>query len=302
MKGAAMNRKELPVVVGVDGSPAAERALQYAAWEAQRRHAPLTLVFGYQTMAVYGPGLVYADTDVELRTWASGMISDAADRIRQSYPALVKVDHKFVAGSPAGVLIGESEHASLVVVGSRGRGGFAGLALGSVSSQVATHSAAPVVIVRYGTNPDGPFDGGPVLVGVDGSTGSQDALEFAFDQASARGVPLFAVYVWGQLPRGNLGPISNEFFDLSQAQAEAERMLAEALAGWSEKYPDVEVDRLATQSHNPARTLADLGVYAGLIVVGARGRGGFSALLMGSTADGVVRHAERSVAVVHPER
>lgn len=297
-----MSRRDMPVVVGIDGSPTAERALQYAAWEAERRHAPLTLIYGYQPMAVYGPGLVYADSDIELRKWAADMLEDAAGRVQQTHQKLVGVQHKVLGGSAAGALIGESEHASLVVVGSRGRGGFAGMMLGSVSSQVALHSAAPVVIVRPGADPEGPIDGGPVLVGVDGSTGSQHALEFAFDQASARNVPLFAVYVWGALPTGNLGPISNEFFELGPAQQEADRLLAEALAGWSEKYPDVEVNKLATHSYNPSRTLADLGVHAGLIVVGSRGRGGFGALLMGSTADGVVRHAERSVAVVHPQR
>jgi nucleotide-binding universal stress UspA family protein len=288
-----------PVVVGIDGSEASERALSYAAWEANRRGVPLNLIYGHQPSPTYGPGMVYAYADTDIRGWAEELLDVTAIRIREQFPELVLVRHKLIVGSPAGALIDQSRGATMVVVGSRGRGGFGGHLLGSVSSQVAAHSTAPVVVVRPPAYPNGPVDRGPILVGVDGSDGSRDALEFGFEQASARDVPLFAVYVWGVLPTNNLGPISKDFFEYDQAQGEAERLLAEAMAGWRDKYPDVEVDALATHSFNPVRTLADLGSHAGLIVVGPRGHGGFGALLLGSTADGLIRYADRSVAIVH---
>lgn len=287
-----------PVVVGFDGSEGAQRALAYAAWEATRRSVPLRMIYGYQPVALYGPGLVYA-SNVELTlTWARDMLTGAADKTRAELPGL-EVSEAVIAGGPAATLLGQSQDASLLVVGSRGRGGFAAMLMGSVCAQVAAHATTPVVIVRAAADPDGPYDNGPILVGVDGSEGAQDALEFAFEQAAARNVPLFAVYVWGVLPKNNLGPISDGYYDSQQAQDEAERLLSEALAGWRSRYPDVEVDTLATHSFGTVETLVQLGSHAGMIVVGPRGRGGFAALLLGSTADGVVRHADRTVAIAH---
>jgi nucleotide-binding universal stress UspA family protein len=83
-------------------------------------------------------------------------------------------------------------------------------------------------------------------------------------------------------------------------QPSADRMLAEAMAGWQEKYPEVTVRRRAVPSASPLATLIEEGAHAQLVVVGPRGRGGFAGLLLGSVGDGLVRHAHRPVAVVHP--
>lgn len=289
-----------PVVVGVDGSPTAQRALAYAAWEASRRGVPLHLVYGYQPMPAYGPGLVYAPprNDEQILVWARDMLAAAAQSTRTDHPGL-EVSETVLTGGAAASLLDQSADACLLVVGSRGLGGFGAMLLGSVSAQVAAHATAPVVVIRSTGDDDGPYDNGPILVGVDGSDRAQDALGFAFEQAEARKVPLVAVYVWSVLPKTNLGPISNDFYDPDLAQQEANRLLSEAIAGWRGKFPDVEVDTVATHSFGTVETLILLGAHAAMIVVGPRGHGGFAALLLGSTADGLVRHADRTVAIVH---
>jgi nucleotide-binding universal stress UspA family protein len=292
---------ERPVVVGVDGSTDAGRAIEYGAWEARRRRRPLRLVHGFVPVPMFGPtALVALDIEGPLRATRE-MINDQARETSRRYPDL-SVTTSVVAGSPAGVLVEESAEASVIVVGSRGRGGFAGLLSGSVSTQVATHAEAPVVVLRPPSGEDTPIPGiGPVVVGVDGSPGATAALAFAFDEAAGRGTGLIAVYAWGVPPSGNLGPVTARHYDEREAQDEADRLLAEATAGWSERYPEVKLDRRAIHSFNPVLTLIDEAAPASLIVVGPRGRGGFASLMLGSVADGLLRHADRPVAIAHPD-
>ncbi|HEX6497477.1 MAG TPA: universal stress protein [Micromonosporaceae bacterium] len=286
------------VVVGFDGSTGSQSALNVAVWEASRRRLPLRIVHGYLPPVLYSPiGLTpySAAVDAPLHT-ARHLVHDAARTIRSRYPDL-DVATAVIAGSPAGVLVEESRQATLVVVGCRGLGGFSGLLLGSVSSQVATHAVSPVIVVR-------PEAGdversGPVVVGVDGSAPSMAAIEFAFDEAAARHVPVVAQYIWVTPPTGNLGPITEWHYDPREAADEAERVLAELVAGWSEKYPDVAVHRQPIHAASPAELLLESADEAGLIVVGNRGRGGFAELLLGSVSRALIHHANCPVAVVH---
>lgn len=300
---AGTNALAGPVVVGVDGVDEASRAIEYAAWEAHRRKRPLRLVHGFIPVPMFGPTpLVPYDIEAPLRATRE-MINDIARSASLRHPDLT-VTTAVLVGGPAGVLVDQSAGACLVVVGCRGRGGFAGLLTGSVSAQVATHAHAPVVVLRppSGQRPPAPEPSGvgPVVVGVDGSPGSDAALEFAFEEAAAREEELIAVYAWSVPPGGNLGPITARHYDEREAQSEADRLLAEATAGWSEQYPDVKVDRRAVHSFNPAHTLIEEAAGSSLIVVGPRGRGGFASLLLGSVADGLLHHADRPVAIAHP--
>ena len=283
-----------PVVVGVDGSADARLAIDLAAWEADRRHAPLRLVYGFRQFYAYGVVATAYDLDRQVRDLDDMLITECA-RIARRYPDLI-VRTEVVGGVPAGVLVDESATAQLVVVGSRGLGGFASLLLGSVSAQVAAHAASPVIVVRppaaRGAR-DIPGNG-PVVVGVDGSTGSAAAVEFAFDEAAARGTSLLAVYVWGAMPYD-----AGDDDDPRIEQDGPDAALAEALAGWREKYPEVPVSHRAVHSLVPVHTILDQSTDAGLIVVGPRGRGGFAGLPLGSVGDGLVRHAKAPVAVVH---
>ena len=286
-----------PVVVGVDGSRDAEAALDYGAWAARSRRRPLRLVHGFVPSRTYGPAI--AGTE-DIPPGAEDLLRDAASKVRQRYSD-VDVTTAVVSGSPAGALVEESHDAALVVVGSRGRGRFVALLAGSVSSQVATYARGPVIVVRSpGWEPPG--DGGPtsVVVGVDGSSGGDPALGFAFDEAVARGGELVAVYAWQELPGDNLDAGGREL-SLDEGYAEADRLLSESLAGWQAKYPDLTVRRRVVHSFQPVPTLIDEASRAALIVVGARGRGGFAGLRLGSVGDGLLRHARQPVAIVHGE-
>jgi nucleotide-binding universal stress UspA family protein len=192
------------------------------------------------------------------------------------------------------------------VLGRRGLGRFAELVVGSTSLHVATHGGCPVVVVPLPRRPETPVtgpEGGRVVVGVDGSPASVEAIGFAFDWASMHGVGLTAVHAWysdyyDQVGgKGGAIPLSVE---VELFQGDELRLLSEALAGWREKYPEVDVRQLVVHGH-PAEALMDASVGARLVVVGSRGRGGFRSLLLGSVSHAVLHHATSPVAVVRPQ-
>ncbi|WP_189226392.1 universal stress protein, partial [Saccharothrix coeruleofusca] len=141
---------------------------------------------------------------------------------------------------------------------------------------------------------DGAQDGaqdGAVVVGVDGSPVSEQAVAFAFEQASSRAAPLTALIAWTDLPTGGV--------DWARVEQERRRLLAERLAGWQEKYPDVRVTRVVVRDR-PVRALLAAARGARLLVVGSRGAGGFQGMLLGSTSQALVSHAPCPLAVVRP--
>jgi nucleotide-binding universal stress UspA family protein len=283
------------VVVGVDYSPDSLHAADYAAWEARHRQVPLTVVHAVIPPGTIGAGFGSSTVIEILQRDGAQLLTETVERLRTRH-AGVEIEQAMVASGPAGVLIAESEHAGLVVVGARGAGGFPKLLLGSVASQVTTHARGPVVVVRGGEHEPVPAPG-PVVVGVDGSDQSSVALGFAFDAAAARGTELVAIYAWNAWPTGS-GLMSVDL-ETESARADADRLLAEATAGWVEKYPDVRVVLRAERADSPEATLLAAAADASLLVVGSRGRGGFVGLLLGSVSRKLVAHAESSVAVVH---
>ena len=170
----------------------------------------------------------------------------------------------------------------MIVVGSRGLGGFSGLLLGSVGVQLAAHAGCPVVVVRRDGRADGP-EAGRVVVGVDGSHDADRAMRFAFEQASFRGVGLTAVhtYIWpDSTGPGDMLPL---VYDEDDLRDDERRLLAESVAGWTDKFPDVDVRRSVVRG-TAAGVLTHLSHGAELLVVGSRGRGGFTGLLLGSVS------------------
>ncbi|MFF5172862.1 universal stress protein [Micromonospora sp. NPDC000089] len=288
-----MNR---PVVVGVDGSPSSLVAAEHAARAALARSRPLLLVHGYLHPLGYGVPLNPYDLGVPAPTEESRRMLDrtAAD-LTGRFPGL-DVRVRQVAGGPGAALVEESREAELVVVGSRGLGGFAGLLLGSVSGQVAAHARCPVLVVRPQEQPM-PV-GGPVLAGVDGSDGARLAVGYAADEAALRGAPLVLVHVG---PPGEDRAVPEEVEEARAGhRAEAVRLLAEASAAVRADHPDLTVREHPVPAAGPARGLVEASGSASLLVVGTRGRGGFAGLLLGSVSQAVIQHAHCPVLVAHP--
>jgi nucleotide-binding universal stress UspA family protein len=199
-------------------------------------------------------------------------------------------------------MIDESVGAPVVVLGSRGLGGFTGLLVGSVAQATAQHGYCPVVVVSGRTLEDPPPTTGPVLVGVDGSPASEAAIGFAFEAASVRGVGLVAVHTWTEVVFDGVWTTFKLDTDWRVLAAEERRLLDERMAGWQEKYPDVLVRRLVVRDR-PVRALLEQAEQSGaqLIVVGARGTGAaFTGMGLGSTSHALLHHSECPVAVVRP--
>ncbi|MFG1609728.1 universal stress protein [Actinoplanes sp. NPDC049265] len=173
-----------------------------------------------------------------------------AERVAGKAAPDLEVVPDLAAGSAAAVLREQSRGASMVVLGGRGAGGFAGLLAGSVALQVAEHAAAPVVVVR-GRGPES----GPVVAGVDASPLAGQALDFALREASLRGAELVAVHAWTNLAGAGFDdtlPAREESWAVADR---AERMLAEALAGAAGRYPDVKIN-MVTRSRSACRWAA----------------------------------------------
>jgi nucleotide-binding universal stress UspA family protein len=285
-----------PIVVGVDGSPASLHAVRWATREAAERSRPLTLVHAHAWLGDdvwLGPGWGLSPEE-EARAHEIAFLVPAAEAARET-DATVDVSAEMADGSAADVLLSRSRGAAMIVVGRRGHGGFAGLLLGSTAGQVVTYASCPVAVIPE-HEPDPAPDSPGVVLGVDGSRGCQAAIGFAFEAADLRRLPLTAVRAWTTV---NDDPaLVQSFVPLDEdLLAEQRRVVREALAGWAEKYPDVEV-RTVVRHGTPARAVLGVGGDAAMIVVGSRGSGGFIRLLLGSVAETVARHATCLVVVV----
>jgi nucleotide-binding universal stress UspA family protein len=284
------------VVVGVDGSDAALTAVRWAAAEAERRGAPLRIVAAV-AWRTYHPRMPALAAEHEQQALTRGAEQDlqAADEVaRQTAPALA-VTTDVRGGEAPAVLREESTTAQLIVVGSRGRGGFTGLLLGSVSIAVAAQAAAPVVVVRGEAAPHDTT--APIVVGVDDSPHGKAALGFAFGEAARKRAPLIAVRAWGD-------PVNDPYLagiiDWNAVETDERHVLDECLAAWTAQYPEVPVERVVLRDP-PAAALVARSHNAGLVVVGSRGRGTLRGALLGSVSQAVLPHAAAPVAIVRPE-
>ncbi|MBK1783190.1 universal stress protein [Prauserella cavernicola] len=286
------------IVVGVDGSTSARHAVAWAATEAAQRRGTLRLVNAYLVPERGYPAFI---TSVgELR---SGLRAEGEQRLREAREAAEKaapgvaVEVSLVEAQPAAALLAESRRSALVVLGSRGLGGFSGLLVGSVAVSLAAHGSCPVVVVRG--QEEGPRTEGPVVVGIDNSPASDAAVEFAFDEAALRGVPVVAVRTWNDAmleATVRMYPLSVNPDDIDTE----ERAVLDAQVGLvRDGYPDVPVETVVARGR-AVRTLLEQAEHAQLLVVGSRGRGGFRGMLLGSTSRALVTHAPCPVAVVRP--
>ncbi|HVE95448.1 MAG TPA: universal stress protein, partial [Pseudonocardiaceae bacterium] len=223
---------QAPIVVGVDGSEVSLEAVEWAAAEAAARHRRLRVVhaFIWPLLRVpVGPS-TYGQVDGGLQAAAQRILDKALLRAKETAPG-IDVSTVMPVGAPVPVLLSEIEDAPLVVLGSRGLGGFSGLLVGSTGVQVATHAPCPVIVVRpVSAEPPNSMAADQVVVGVDGSPLSVAAIEFGFAEAVRLGVGVVAVHVAAsRLPGDSSVDVLTEEHAPEQA-----RLLAESLAGWQE--------------------------------------------------------------------
>jgi nucleotide-binding universal stress UspA family protein len=287
------------ILVGVDGSATDDIAIEWGAQEASMRALPLHIVHVVDSSAPL-PQMISQDLADLPRTRSGWMaveiVEQATENARTAAPG-IKVNQAVLPGRVVEQLVKAAADARILVLGSGQRFDPSRIGLGSVATHVATHAPCPVIVARTpaeGEPTTGP-SAGRVVVGIDGSAASETAVDFAFDEASRRGCGLTAVHAYSRLP--DAGSIDSG--DSAERDRAAARVLAEALAGCTEKYSDVDVvSRLVPRL--PVSALVGESAGAILLVVGSHGHGWFAGMLLGSVSQAVLRHASVSVAVARP--
>ena len=280
------------IIVGADGSPASEAAIRWAAQDAALRHLTLTVVHVINPAVTQWPhGPLPDGVAVWQQNEGRRILTDALQIARDAAkgnPA-VSVDSEMYSSATIPTFVDLSNDAELIVVGNHGRGALARGLVGSVSSSLVRHAHCPVAVIRdeQARTPDR----APVLVGIDGSPASELATQIAFDEASRRCVDLVAVHAWSDTEIIELPGL-----DWSAVKGEEDRLLAEQLAGWQERYPDVTVHRHLV-CDRPARVLVEKSEDAQLVVLGSHGRGVFAGALLGSVGNAVVQSVHTPVIV-----
>ena len=287
------------ILVGVDGSKAALRAVRWAAHDAALRNVPLTLVHVVndpikEWSQVPAPAGLRRWQEKRAREFITSAIKVAEESTGERGP--VQIDSKVFYSATVPTLVGLSKEAEMVVVGYRGHGGtVVRNFLGSVSSGLVHHAHCPVAVIHDEEPLVANVARAPVLVGIDGSPASEAATAIAFDEASRRGVGLIALHAWTDLRVSDLKEMFPNF-DWEAGLSDEEETLAERLAGWRERYPEVGIHR-RIEVGEPARWLIEASEQAQLIVLGSHGRGGFAGMLLGSVGAAVVNRARIPVIV-----
>ncbi len=286
------------VVVGADGSASSRVAVRWAAREASMRHVPLTVVHIADSLSVAASTLAWPagrvpDEVLELqenegRNVIAEAIGAARDAVSNDRP---EIDSEFYFGRPVPFLVDLSKNAQMVVVGRRGQTGRRSHLLGSVSAGLIHRVHCPVAVINDVIPASSRSACLPVLVGIDGSQASESALAIAFDEASWRGVDLVALRVVWDADASFFG------MEWSAFQSVAETTLAESLAVWKCRYPEVNVQAVVEFEH-PTRHLLEQSEAAQLVVVGNRGRGAFAEMLLGSVSSALAQGAHTPVLVV----
>ncbi len=290
------------IVVGVDGSPGSQRAVEWAARAAELRKVPLTLAHVVSPTAA-----AWLDSS-SIPAWTRGQrergrqVLDDGLKVAQDscQDGAVQISCEMPSATIVSALNDLSKQADLVVAGCLGTGTLRGRHLGSVSSGLVHHAHCPVAIIHDGAQSNNDSSQAPVLVGIDGSRESESATAIAFEEASRRKVGLVALHAWSDVN------FLNSVIDLpgrgwSELSSIEDEVLAERLAGWTERYPDVPVRRMVVRD-DPARQLVDQAASAQLVVVGSHGRGGFLGMLLGSISAAVVLLARVPVIVARQPR
>ncbi|GAA2740914.1 universal stress protein [Kitasatospora cinereorecta] len=285
------------VLTGIDGSPQSEAAVRWAAEEAVRRGAVLRILHAWPWLS---PGDVEGLPAGGLRPAALRALADAAEEIRRAHPGL-SVETAAVGDDPADALVAAGKDQELIVLGSRGLGGFAGLLAGSVGLAVAARATVPVVLVRAdGTA--GPGSDGParreIVVGVDGHHAADAVLDFAFTEAARRGARVRAVHGWDLVPVWTAPGWVPPQVDLAVQDGSEQAALAKALTTARAAHPNVEVIA-ETRIGGAANAVVAASAGAELVVVGRRDRLHHPlGIRLGPVTHAVIHHSAAPAVVV----
>ncbi|MFD9127532.1 universal stress protein [Kitasatospora sp. NPDC059571] len=281
------------LLAAVDGSAQSIAAARWAAAEAVRHGLPLRLVHAQTWLDD-----LHADPGrpADIRALTTRMLADAKQTVQTTHPALEIRAELLGGGDPVDVLTAAAAKARMLVLGSRGLGGFGGLLVGSVGLAVTARCDAPTVLVRAeGPRRPGHRDGGEVVVGVDTRAPAAEVLGFAFREASLRGSRVRAVHGWTPPPVWGYAGWVPPQPEAEQFRAIEDELLTLAMTGWQEKHPEVELVRdIRTGSGSAA--LVDACTGADLVVVGRRRHHG--GMRLGPVAHAVLHHAQAPVVVV----
>lgn len=281
------------IVVGVDGSTHSNRALYWAAQEARLRSADIELVYGY-AIQVHRALLTTSSHDIAERVMY-GIVRANRDLLMEVKWTTTLTP--LLGSSYASALVQAGDEAEMVVVGSRGLGGFKELMLGSTSYRTATHAPCPVVIIRGGEHP-AQTRMNEIVVGIDDSRAARRALWWALDEAERRGVAVTVVHGYSdpadELP-GDLVTRNEAEQTRRRAHDEALDLIDRALRT-VEPPAGVRVERVAAAG-TPASVILE---HAGgrLVVVSTRGHGAIGRALVGSVSHQILHHVEGPVVVV----
>jgi nucleotide-binding universal stress UspA family protein len=286
------------VVVGADGSPSSQLAVNWAARAAAMRHVPLTVVHVVPSLSVVASTLAWPAGRVPQEVLeiqendGRRVIADAIKVVEDSATGGNRpdIDSEMLFGRYIPALVDLSKDAQLMVVGCRGQTGQHRL-LGSVSTGLVHHAHCPVAVIHDEVSSSLQSSRLPVVVGIDGSRASDLATAIAFDEVSWRGVDLVALHVWSDTDMSTVFGI-----DSSAVQSAAANTLSKSLDGWQERYPEVTVQRVV-EFERPVRHLLEQAEKAQLVVVGSHGRGGFGGMMLGSVSTAVAQEARVPVIV-----
>ena len=284
------------IVVGVDESPGAARALRWAVREGALHGWATTAVMAWGLLDQHRAG---GDTRFDPQ-YGEQQAVDALESIVSEVvgDAAVSVETRVVCDRPAQALLEAAVDSDLLVVGARGLGGFRGLLLGSVSQHCLHHATSPIAVVP-GDGPAPEDEVRRVIAAVDGSDTAKRALRWAVTEADLRGVPLVVVNAWHPPYVGAEYAVAIDPTMFEQSSAE---VIDQAIASCDPARVPVErvpVDRISAEG-SPAQVILEIATADDLVVMGARGIGGFAGMVLGSVTNHVTRHASCPVIVVRP--
>lgn len=273
------------IVVGYDGSDQSRSALEWAAEQAVLEQRILHVVHGWiWPLITHDLGPVEGVADSGLKHAAEAVLAEGETEAKRLAPDL-QIQTSLIAGVASEILSSLSQNAHLVVVGSRGLGGFMGLLVGSVSLKLATTAHCPVVVVR---TKEAGF--GPVLIGIDGSPQSETALDDAATLATLWHAPLKIMHV-----QDDVSFLGHDYSSPGSDE-KAMQILSVAVAHVRAVAPDLNIESALVTGHSVAGKLLEAALSARIVVVGETGQGNFMDGV-GSTAQAILHHANGNLLI-----